>query len=208
MAFPSTKQRILDASVRLFNEYGVDAVRLQQIAEDIGISVGNLAYHVKTKDALVDMVHEQVIDEFSYIFRQYLHSPALANFDRQLSLYYQFFRANQFYVAEFFKTGTGSSAHSSAWQQAVNKMLLQLRSWLLFHQQRQALRADITTSHLEQLAQSLGMLLIFHPILCTMRGLTLTENAYKQAIWEHIKPSFTDEGLTEYQADVLPLLAC
>ncbi|WP_332369331.1 TetR/AcrR family transcriptional regulator [Spirosoma telluris] len=71
----STKGRILNASVRLFNEYGVDAVRLQQIAEEIGISVGNLAYHFKTKDAIIESVYEQVLDEFAHIFRQYLQAP-------------------------------------------------------------------------------------------------------------------------------------
>ena len=202
----STKQRILSASVRLFNEHGVDAVRLQQIAEEIGISVGNLAYHFKTKDAIIDVVNEQVIEEFSYIFRQYLQSPDLAGFDHQLSLYYQFFRANQFSVAEFFKNTACSSSHTAAWQHAVNKMLLQLRSWLLFHQQRQVLRADVTPNYYEQVAQSLGMLLMFHPIFCTMRGQTASESTYKRAIWEHISPNFTEQGLSEYQADVMPLL--
>ena len=204
----STKQRILSASIRLFNEYGVDAVRLQQIAEEIGISVGNLAYHFKTKDAIIDVVHEQAIEEFSYIFRQYLQSPDLAGFDHQLSLYYQFFRSNQFYMAEFLKTTSGVADDAVIWQQAVNKMLLQLRSWLLFHQQRQVVRADLAADYCDQIAQSLGMLLMFHPILCTMRGLATTETAYKQAIWAQISPYFTEQGLAEYQSEVVPLLTC
>lgn len=203
----STKQRILNASVKLFNEYGVDAVRLQQIAEEIGISVGNLAYHYKTKDAIVESVYEQVIDEFSHIFRQYLQSPDLANFDQQLSLYHQFFTANQFYIADFFKAGSANSDHAATWQQATNKMLQQLRSWLLFHQQRQVFRAEPTAGYYEQLAQSLWMLLIFNPIACTMRGLGCDETAYKRAIWNHLKPHLTELGLAEYRTDVLPLLA-
>lgn len=202
----STKQRILNASVKLFNEHGVDAVRLQQIAEEIGISVGNLAYHYKTKDAIVESVYEQVIDEFSHIFRQYLQSPGLADFDQQLSLYYQFFTANQFYIADFFKAGTGNTDHGAIWQQAVSKMLLQLKSWLLFHQQRQVLRTEPVPGYYEQLAQSLWMLLIFSPISCTMRGLGCDETAYKQAVWNHLKPHLTEQGLAEYRSDVFPLL--
>ena len=54
----STKQRILEAAVFLFNREGVANVRLQQIADETGISVGNLAYHFKNKEAIVSAVYE------------------------------------------------------------------------------------------------------------------------------------------------------
>ena len=40
-----TKQKILDTSLELFNKNGISNVRLQQIADETGISLGNLAYH-------------------------------------------------------------------------------------------------------------------------------------------------------------------
>ena len=42
----STKQRILSAAVLLFNRHGMDAVRLQQIAEECGMSVGLSLIHI------------------------------------------------------------------------------------------------------------------------------------------------------------------
>lgn len=202
----STKQRILDASVRLFNEHGVDAVRLQQIAEEIGISVGNLAYHFKTKDAIIESVYEQVIDEFMHIFRQYLQAPELAAFDQQLSLYYQFFARYQFYLAEFFKSTPDQSGQQTAWQRAVGKMLIQLRSWLDFHMQRNVLRPETIKGQYDQLAQAIWMTLVFKPVSCTMRGRSCDETNYKQAVWEHLMPYFTEEGITEFTDAVLPLL--
>jgi AcrR family transcriptional regulator len=202
----STKQRILDSSVKLFNEFGVDAVRLQQIAEDTGISVGNLAYHYKSKDAIVESVYEQVLDEFAHIFRQYLQSPDLTDFDQQLSRYYQFFKANQFYIAGFLKVAPEPASHAAAWQEAIGKMRLQLRSWLLFHRQRQTLHNSLTTSQYDPVAESLWMLLIFQPLSCTLRGQVSNETSYKQAVWRFLTPYFTEQGLAEYRAEVLPLL--
>lgn len=202
----STKERILNASVRLFNEYGIDAVRLQQIAEEIGISVGNLAYHFKTKDAIVESVYEQVLDQFAHIFRQYLPSPELVAFDQQISLYFQFFQQYQFYLAGFFKTSTEQTDHQLQWQRAVNKMLMQLRSWLDFHIQRQVLRPETVQGQYDQLAQSLWMTLVFFPASDAMRGQAITERAYKQAIWRHLKPFFTEEGVAEFDMLVLPTL--
>lgn len=203
----STKERILNASVRLFNEHGVDAVRLQQIAEEIGISVGNLAYHFKTKDAIIESVYEQVLDEFAHIFRQYLQAPELAAFDQQISLYYQFFRNYQFYLAEFFKTNPEQTSQQIQWQRAVNKMLMQLRSWLDFHVQRQVIRPETSRGQYDQLAQSLWMTLVFLPVSAAMRGNAVDERLYKQSVWEHLKPHFTEEGVDEFETLVLPTLA-
>jgi len=48
-----TKDRILAASLRLFNENGYDAVTTARISEEVGISEGNLWYHFRTKRDLV-----------------------------------------------------------------------------------------------------------------------------------------------------------
>ncbi|HMM14880.1 MAG TPA: TetR/AcrR family transcriptional regulator [Parvibaculum sp.] len=50
---PNTKDRILVASLRLFNENGYDTVTTARIAEEVGISEGNLWYHFRTKKDLV-----------------------------------------------------------------------------------------------------------------------------------------------------------
>ena len=49
----STRDRILDASLRLFNGDGVAKVSTHRIAAEIGISPGNLHYHFKTKQQIV-----------------------------------------------------------------------------------------------------------------------------------------------------------
>lgn len=202
----STKLRILSASVRLFNEYGVDAVRLQQIAEEIGISVGNLAYHFKTKDAIVESVSEQVLDEFAHIFRQYLQTPQFSAFDQQLGLYYQFFQKYQFYLAEFFKQGADRSATQQTWQRAVNKMLLQLRSGLDFHVRRGVLQPEAAPGQYDQLAEMLWTSLIFLPVSSTMRGRLCDETAYKRAVWGYLQPYLTEQGEMEFDDVVSPLI--
>lgn len=45
----STQQRVLQASIKLFNEHGVEAVSIGQISELLAISPGNFTYHYKKK---------------------------------------------------------------------------------------------------------------------------------------------------------------
>lgn len=98
-----TKQRIIDAAIHLFNTHGLANVRLQQIADETGISVGNLAYHYKNKDAIVAAVYEQLFVEFHEILSQYLIHPGLDDFDRQLDMYACFFDRHPSYLVDLFE---------------------------------------------------------------------------------------------------------
>ncbi|MDR3122930.1 MAG: TetR/AcrR family transcriptional regulator [Treponema sp.] len=51
-----TRQEILSAAKKLFNERGYNAVSVQDIAGALGISKGNLTYHFKKKENIVEAI--------------------------------------------------------------------------------------------------------------------------------------------------------
>ena len=53
VASPNTRERILQASLALFNAQGLPAVSTHKIAAELGISPGNLHYHFKAKELIV-----------------------------------------------------------------------------------------------------------------------------------------------------------
>lgn len=59
----STKERILAAALVQFNELGTDQTTVRSIAEAIDISHGNLCYHFKNTDTIIEALYDQLVVE-------------------------------------------------------------------------------------------------------------------------------------------------
>jgi AcrR family transcriptional regulator len=55
---------ILDRSMQLFNDYGIESVSIYRVAESLGISPGNFTYHFKRKKNLVDALMHRLEKQF------------------------------------------------------------------------------------------------------------------------------------------------
>lgn len=58
-----TKDRILQAALRQFNTLGTDQATVRSIAKEVGISHGNLCYHYKNTDELIEALYFQLVAE-------------------------------------------------------------------------------------------------------------------------------------------------
>ena len=65
MATRQTQERIVDAAVQLFNEYGTGPVSTNRIADHCGVSRGNLHYHFRTKHEIIQCVFRRIVDEMN-----------------------------------------------------------------------------------------------------------------------------------------------
>jgi AcrR family transcriptional regulator len=62
-----TRERILDVAIQLFNENGTNAVSTNHIAEAAGISPGNLYYHFRNKEAIINAIYNRMSVEWADI---------------------------------------------------------------------------------------------------------------------------------------------
>jgi len=57
----TTKERILKTALKLFNDYGLSKVTLRTIANEMGISQGNLNYHFKKREFIIEALYFQLV---------------------------------------------------------------------------------------------------------------------------------------------------
>lgn len=58
----TTKEKILAAAVRLFNEQGTDMITFRHIARDLDISHSNIQYYFKNSEEIISALYKQHLD--------------------------------------------------------------------------------------------------------------------------------------------------
>lgn len=207
MAALSTKQKILVASIRLFNENGLANVRLQQIADEIGISVGNLAYHFRNKRAIVNAVNEGLDVEITEILSAYRLYPNLIDFDNQLSKYYRFLQKYPFYFLDIKEI---ERTHPDIYKKRRNqtdKMVSQIRKRFDFNLQRGIIKPEPRSGIYNNLAKSIWILITFSIPQNSGRGRNaIPVEEFKRTVWNQVFPYFTEKGLAEFDQLIIPIL--
>lgn len=196
----NTKTKIITASVNLFNELGLANVRLQQIADEAGISVGNLAYHFRNKEAIVTKVYDQLFIDFSEILSYYLRTSGLRDLDNQLHQYFLFFQRYRFLIADLIsKSSPGATAHLDRWNDFANRLLIQIRQRLQFYVTQGLLHPQEDPNRYDHIAKNIWRSIFFSIPEASFRGQILTEPQFKKDIWEQITPYFTPDGKRAFE---------
>ncbi|MBO0321906.1 TetR/AcrR family transcriptional regulator [Muricauda sp. CAU 1633] len=73
-----TRERILRSALKLFNKYGTSNVTLRTIAKDLGISQGNLNYHFKKREDIINELYQRLVNDIDEIM--------LSNQQKEVSL--------------------------------------------------------------------------------------------------------------------------
>lgn len=193
-----TKQRILHSAERLFFMQGIANVRLQQIADETGISVGNLAYHFKNKETIVQAVYDRMFEDFSTILSLYLQSPDLGDFDRLFTACHGFFTAHAYYLNNIWEVNRSYEDIRIRWEQVNLKMIVQIRKRLEFNLDRGVLSSPPMHQSLDDLAQNLWLTITFWIPQQMLLGRKSGLGAYRKALWSQLIPYLTRKGEKEF----------
>ncbi len=203
---PDTKSRILDIAEKMFFSEGIANIRLQQIADATGISVGNLAYHFKNKEAIVAAVYDNLFSELGQILSRYIVYQQFSGFDKQFSALYSFHSNNTFVSNNSWEIERGYPDIQKEWHLLNNKILLQLKKRIEYNTENGYFRKEPYKGAYEMLAQSLLLTINCWIPQQTLRGKPVKEDLYKRALWNLLYPNFTDRGIKEFEQSIAPII--
>lgn len=202
-----TKKKILDAAISLFNKRGLPNVRLQQIADVCNISVGNLAYHYPSRDNLMEFVASYINEDINPILDDQKQFPHLIDFDNQLSQYYSLINNYAFFFLDILELERSYSQIHNQRAIYIDQMIIQIEKWITENVEKNIFNREIHNGQYLRTAQAIWMIITFWMTQQKVRSKAIgIEEEFKQVVWNQLVPVFTDLGMMEYEALILPRL--
>ena len=196
----ATREKIIEASIELFNEQGFANVRLQHIADRTGISVGNLAYHFRNKEAIITEAYRTIGEELQSILSQFRSQPNLLDLEksahRLLLLHCQ---VSRFYFIDIVEIKRSHPHLHQERQQFIMRMIIQIRKRFEYNVNRGVLKPELFPGHYDQVAHTIWMVITFWVTQSIIREETNDIGSFKSVIWSQIYPFFTSKGIQEYK---------
>lgn len=199
MATPKNRQKILDAALLLFNRDGLVNVRLQHISDECIVSLGNISYHFRNKDAIVQAIWEQLKNQQRIFLDSYRVIPLFEDTERlmqhifALQQAYRFFYLDTLEIIRAYPELQVEYLQQTQWQ--VQQMLMSIQ----FNVARGAFLSEPDPGFFTQLAVQFWFNSDLWLYQQSIRQLPLDDHsAFRKSLWSLFIPLFSDMGKKEF----------
>lgn len=203
----TTKEKIIKCSIKLFNMNGLVNVRLQHIADEAGISVGNLAYHYYSKEAIMIKIVNQLTELLDPIIDEKKEFPGLMDFDTQLAKYYHFLIKYSFFFIDLLEIKRNYPKLYDKCKLITHHISEQIHHWLIQNEKNGILINELRPDNYRIVAHTIWMIITFYLTKPVDHGSPEdSERVFKEVVWSQILPYFTEAGRLEFDLLIERLL--
>ncbi len=196
----STKDKILDAAARCFNRDGMVNVRLQHIGDEAEwMSVGNLAYHYRTKEHIVQAIWERLVAEQRVLMAEFRVLPLFEDVERYLRSSFALQQRYLFFYQDTLEVMRAYPTIAEAHRKHLTWQALQILEMLRFNAARGAFQPEVSVGHFEQLAHLINRTAetwLYHQRILDLPADDF--DAFRQTFWSLLLPCMTEMGRMEY----------
>ena len=195
------KDTIIQASVALFNAKGFTNVTMKQIADEIGISPGNLTYHFKTKELLIeniyDVMHEEARDflvKSGYI--------TLHDFEVAMNDFYEFNQKYRFFFNDVVAITNQFKSVAKKYETSNLERFKQGRKLIDYYVQTGRMVPETEDISYNQLIHTVWMTMAFwtaQTSLLDNESYQVNKTTPVALIWNQMFPFLTEKGWSEYR---------
>lgn len=197
----NNKEKILQGALQLFNDNGCVNVRLQHISDLTVISVGNIAYHFKNKEAIVSGIYDEMDIHLKDLLTEYRSTPIFIRIDRIWDTIWKIQQKYSFIYADIIEIQRAYPAVFERIAASFEIMALWIEDILRFNIARGALRQPDDDLQVSFLAKQLIRTIIFYRSYLYLgwdHTISESSESFKDELWRTLLPYMTEEGTLEY----------
>lgn len=202
---PKTKEKILAASLTLFNTLGLKQATLQVIAQEVDISVGNLAYHYKNKAEIMAAHNVNLASGLQEALSHFRNYPHFLDFHIQLQHIREVLTTYKFIFVNLGEIVIQYPETFAIIQDFYCKLTSQIEHRLTFHEKREKISSHLP-GYLDRLPNLIAHYILFVP-QAEFFALHAQQQNYFQDIWNFILPVLTESGKEEWEMMISPALS-
>ena len=188
------RREITDTARRLFGQRGYNAVSMRDIADALGISVGNLTYYFRRKEDLIETV---VMEDYQN-FRRGEPPESLEELERLFAQFLERQRQRSYYFRHHVQL---SQLCPRVYQFQVS-MLNSLRQTLDVSfrrlEEKGLMSSPFYPGHREDLLQALSTVYLYGAPIAERIGAEAVSEAVERSLWSVIVPCLTERGREEF----------
>ncbi len=196
----STKQKIIDAAVQCFNREGIANIRLQQIADEASVALGNLTYHYRNKEAIVQDIWEQLVKKQKDLLAEFRILPLFEDIERLMVRTFELQQTYRFFYIDTLEVMRAYPEIQAAHQQHIEWQVLQVEFAIRFNQSRGAFILEQWDGQFVCLARQFWLLTDLWMYRQSVQNLKTDDFPdFKKMLWALFRPFFTDSGAAEFR---------
>lgn len=193
----TTKQRISNAAVKLFNKNGFAAVTLFEIAGELGMTRGNLTYHFKDKDQLLKAISDEMWNKMLIERNKSRQLPSFQNLHNEVQLYYRFQKEYAFIFLD--NHVLNHPIIKAKFREMTEQTIRDNEAAIAFAISTGNLKSEPFPGIYHNIAFTTWMLTFFWLAQQIIRG-EKTKKDGEAMIWSLLLPHFTEKGLAAFKA--------
>lgn len=196
----ATKEKILETALLLFNRDGIDAVTIRHIAQEMGISHGNLQYHYASTDVIIHELYNRMAARFDVLMTAAPEQlmDELLQFRETVAETYRLIHGYRFIFLHFVEIGRRVPAIIKHYHQNMKKREPQMLHLFQLLKEKGVMRKDIPEDILKLLVQQIFLVSDFwlssNEITMQLRGKKALEY-HERFFFSMLYPYLTPKGL-------------
>lgn len=189
------KQEILRVSKKLFNERGYNEVSTQDISNAIGISKGNLNYHFKRKEDIIEAVAEEM---HSHYVKPQIPST-LEELNALFLLSQKVAKENAFYFWHYTQLSQMSEKIRKIQNTVIEDNYTLFSEAFVLLNQDGSLQNEEYRGQYKQIIRAIMLTCIYWMPHSKLEGMMEAEDDFFDCVWGILYPLLTDKGKAKYK---------